>query len=109
QDEGFGVTMCGNAEQAFEHLSVSLPDVLLLDGRLPGMSGWLFLEMLRASERTATLPILMLTAAPHDVDRYRRDESDACTSYLVKPFDIDTLLDAIQTMIAHCRPQLVAG
>jgi CheY-like chemotaxis protein len=103
-DEGFDVGACGRAEEALARLELSLPDLLILDGRLPMTSGWECLDRLRASDRTAVLPVLMLTAALDDLERNERPP-DECTTYLAKPFDIDELLEAIREVIETCHRQ----
>ncbi|HZO29799.1 MAG TPA: response regulator [Chloroflexota bacterium] len=55
-DEGSTVTTADRAEAALALLFHALPDLLILDGRLPGMSGWQCLDQLRAADRTARLP-----------------------------------------------------
>ncbi len=107
-DEGYDVEACGRAEEALARIERSVPDLLILDGRLPTMSGWECLDRLRASDRTARLPVLMLTAALDDLERNGR-APDACTTYLAKPFDIDDLLAAIRGVIETCRRQPVAA
>lgn len=106
-DEGFEVVAVERAEAALAHLDVSLPDLLILDGRLPGMSGWECLEVLRAREQTIGLPVLMLTAAPEDGQRYQGMTEDQCTTYLGKPFDLDTLLESIYDVIETCNQRMV--
>ena len=106
-DEGFDVSAYGRAEEALAQLDLSLPDLLILDGRLPMMSGWECLDRLRAADRTVKLPILLLTAAIDELQRNVRPP-DECTIYLAKPFDIDVLLDAIRTVIETCHRQPVA-
>jgi DNA-binding response OmpR family regulator len=116
-DEGFLVRTCDRAEAALAVLQRELPDLLILDGRLPGMSGWQCLALLRADDRTAKLPVLMLTAAPKDVQTYAGPGDlldDPCTSYLTKPFDLDALLEAIQAVVRTCDepacdPELVTA
>src|SRR5690349_14299171 len=105
-DEGFDVTSCGRAEDAVVRLQVSLPDLLILDGCLPGMSGWRCLDVLRETGRTARLPVLMLTAALDYLQRAVRPPDD-CTTYLSKPFDLDELLAAIHRVIETCTQDLV--
>jgi CheY-like chemotaxis protein len=108
-DEGLDVTACDRAEEALRRLRLSLPDLLILDGRLTMMSGWQCLDLLRASDRTARLPVLMLTAALDDLERASQAPPDDCTSYLAKPFDIDVLLTAIHKVIQTCNQDQVAA
>jgi CheY-like chemotaxis protein len=106
-DEGYEVTTAERVEDALPMLSAPLPDLLILDGRLPGMSGWECLDVLRADERTGKLPVLLLTAALDDLQRMARPPDD-CTTFLPKPFDLDELLTAIQGVIETCSRETVA-
>ena len=108
-DEGFYVATCDRAEDCLERLADTIPDLLVLDGRLPGMSGWECLHRLREWERTAKLPVLMLTAAMDDLENARREPPDDCTTFLAKPFDLDDLLAAIHGVIETCASQPVAA
>ena len=101
-DEGFAATACDRADIMLARLALALPDLLILDGRLPGMSGWECLDLLRASDRTTRLPILMLTAAADDLEKATQAPPDDCTTYVAKPFDIDALLAAIHQVIETC-------
>ena len=102
RDEGFEVADCERAEDALSRIAVALPDLLILDGRLPGMSGWQCLDLLRGAEVSVRLPIVMLTAAIHELQAFARPPDD-CTAYLTKPFDVDELLDAIQSILQTCN------
>jgi CheY-like chemotaxis protein len=106
-DEGYAVTTAERAEDALSMLAISLPDLLILDGRLPGMSGWTCLDLLRADATTGKVPVLLLTAALDDLQRMARPPDD-CTTFLAKPFDLDELLEAIQGVIETCSQETVA-
>lgn len=108
-DEGFDVSACDRAEECLAKLAATLPDLLILDGRLPGMSGWECLRRLRESKRTVKLPVLMLTAAVDDLKNARREPPDDCTTFLAKPFDLDDLLAAIRGVIQACSSEPVAA
>ena len=106
-DEGYDVSTCASAEEAMAQVAMSLPDLLILDGRLPGMSGWQYLALLRQDNRTVHVPVLLFTAAIDDLMRAGRS-SDPCTTYLGKPFDLDELLAAIRGVIETCDREAVA-
>jgi len=84
-----------DGEQAVEYLSreapqaASLPDIVLLDLKLPRMSGLELLKWLRASPRLRRLPVVVLTSS-----RERKDVDEAydlgANSYLVKPVSSDS-------------------
>ena len=66
--EGYKVVVCSTAEEAEKVLAKSIPDILLLDLMLPGKDGFTFCKELRASTKTATLPVIMVTARVEDAD-----------------------------------------
>jgi DNA-binding response OmpR family regulator len=101
-DEGFEVAACERAEEALSRIAVALPDLMILDGRLPGISGWQCLDLLRGADQSVRLPVVMLTAAIHEL-RTLACPPDDCTAYLAKPFDVDELLDAIQSILQTCN------
>jgi two-component system phosphate regulon response regulator PhoB len=101
-DEGFEVAACERAEDALSRIADALPDLLILDGRLPGMSGWQCLHLLRGADLSVRLPVVMLTAAIHELQSFALPLDD-CTAYLTKPFNVDELLDAIQSILQTCN------
>lgn len=85
-------------EDAFVTLRQYEPDVILLDYGLPGLDGPQVCARLRKWNRTATVPVVMLSA------RYQMDEVDrALTSgvddYLIKPVDLDVLEQKLREVI----------
>ena len=84
------------AESALELLrNEPLPDVVLLDWDLPGISGLEALRILRSEARTATLPIIMFTAHDQFEDLRAALEAGA-TDYIMKPFDREILESKLQ-------------
>jgi two-component system cell cycle response regulator len=85
-DRGYRVAGAGDGEAALELVAAHPPDAILLDHELPGLSGMEVLDRLRADDRLAAVPVIMLT---HGTDRelllegLRRGAHD----YLQKPFD----------------------
>jgi CheY-like chemotaxis protein len=65
---GFDVTTVGDADGLFKAFDVAIPDVLVLDWQLPGMSGDEILHRVRLDERTRALPVFMLSNFPADSD-----------------------------------------
>ena len=74
------------------------PAVVLMDVRLPDMDGMEALRRLRKDQRTASIPVLAVTAQAMKGDRERFTEA-GFDGYLSKPVDVDELLAAIEE---HC-------
>ncbi|HWK90316.1 MAG TPA: response regulator, partial [Longimicrobium sp.] len=72
------------------------PDLVLLDLHLPDISGEEVLRRLRADERTASIPVIVISADAtlDSLDRLRTAGADA---YLTKPLDLDEFLEALET------------
>ena len=82
----------------------ALPDLLLLDWMLPGMSGVDFARMLRRASRTKTIPIIMLTARAEESDKVAGLEIGA-DDYLTKPFSPRELLARIKAVLRRRSPE----
>jgi CheY-like chemotaxis protein len=68
-----------------------LPQLILLDINLPKVSGLEVLRILKKSERTSHIPVVMLTSSTNDVDVKTAYEYGA-NSYLIKPVDFDKFI-----------------
>jgi two-component system cell cycle response regulator DivK len=80
--------------------SEHLPDVILMDLRLPDLDGTEAARLLRADPRTARIPVVAMTALPLDArDDWLLDAGFA--GYIVKPIDIDELPDVVR---GFCTP-----
>lgn len=75
------------------------PALVLMDVRLPDMDGLEALRRLRIDGRTASIPVLAVTAQAMNGDRERFKEA-GFDGYLAKPVDIDELVAVVEL---HCR------
>ena len=94
-----------NAEQALVLVSNALPDVVLLDWMLPGLSGIEFARRLRADKRTRAIPIIMLTARSDEQDKLQGLETGA-DDYITKPFSPRELNARIKAVLRRRAPQM---
>ena len=72
-----------------------LPQVVLLDLKMPRMDGLEFLQRLRSTERTRLLPVVVLTTSSEDRDRVESYKLGA-NSYVRKPVDFKQFVEAVQ-------------
>ena len=82
---GYRVETAGDGTEALRAVAKEIPDLVVLDRMLPGISGDDVLARLRADEATSTLPVLLLTARREQEDRIAGLELGA-DDYLAKPF-----------------------
>jgi two-component system phosphate regulon response regulator PhoB len=105
--EGYEVETSARGDEAEIRLKESLPDLLVLDWMLPGISGIELCRRLRARAETERMPIIMLTARGEETERVR-GLSTGADDYIVKPFSVPELLARIRSLLRRARPERVA-
>jgi CheY-like chemotaxis protein len=73
------------------------PSLILLDMRMPGIDGLGVLHWLKSSPRTSTIPVLALTTTTNPATLHSLERR--CDGVIVKPFDIEDLLDVVRTYL----------
>ena len=87
EKEGYAATCVHDGKLGLERAGADLPDLILLDLMLPGMLGTEVCKALRKDQRTAHIPIIMITAKGDEIDRVVGFEVGA-DDYIVKPFSM---------------------
>src|SRR5439155_17783750 len=105
QHAGHHVIRTRDAEGALGIVRNALPDLLLIDWMLPGMSGLSLARALRQQERTREIPIIILTARSAENDKIAGLEAGA-DDYLAKPFSPRELLARIKAVLRRRAPQM---
>ena len=97
QAEGYEVRTARSGQDALVSLAELIPDLIISDIRMPGMDGHALVHRIRASPRTALIPVIFLTAKDQRMDRIEgfRTGVDA---YITKPFEPDELLAVITSI-----------
>ncbi len=101
---GHEVMTALDAEDAGRQIRETMPDLVLLDWMLPGISGIEFARRLRADPRTREVPIIMLTARGEERDKVQGLETGA-DDYITKPFSPRELQARIQAVLRRRLPQ----
>jgi two-component system phosphate regulon response regulator PhoB len=106
--EGYAVDVVDRGDEAETWVRAIMPDLMILDWTLPGMSGMELCRHLRLREATQYLPIIMLTARAAEQDRIRGLATGA-DDYVVKPFSMPELMARVQALLRRCKPALIAS
>lgn len=93
---GFKVSTAFSGEEALSK-ALSVPDLLLLDVMLPDIDGWEVCRRLKRQERTASIPIIFLTARGTEIDEVVGLELGA-EDYIAKPISMAKLLARIRSV-----------
>ena len=96
--ESYEVSTARSGNEALVHLAESVPDLIISDIRMPGMDGYKLARQLRASQRTALVPIVFLTAKDETADRIEGFRAGV-DAYLTKPFEPDELIAVVNGIL----------
>jgi DNA-binding response OmpR family regulator len=101
---GFTVEILGSGREALAAIASRPPDVLVLDLMLPGVDGLEICRAVRANDKTANLPIVMLTARSEEGERIAGLELGA-DDYIGKPFSPNELVARIRALLRRISRQ----
>ncbi len=100
QDEGFYVIGCQQSAEAMKTISLALPQLIILDLRMEAPdAGLLLLREIRERQETATIPVIVCSADMHVLHTTADELVRLHCAVVEKPFNIDTLLDAVTAQI----------
>ncbi len=105
--EGYQVEVVTRGDEAELRLQENVPDVLVLDWMLPGVSGIELCRRLRMRPETERLPVIMLTARGEESDRVRGLATGA-DDYLVKPFSTPEFLARVRALLRRAKPEILS-
>jgi two-component system, OmpR family, phosphate regulon response regulator PhoB len=98
EDRGFQVCTASNAVDAGIEMSGSLPALILMDIRMPGIDGLQACAAIRKNPATKDVPIIIISALSADSDIHRAKKL-GIADYFVKPVDIEKLINRIKAII----------
>ena len=96
--DGYNFLEAGDVEEAHNAMSTMIPDLILLDWMLPGISGVDFARRLKRDPKTSAIPIIMLTARGSENDKVKGLDTGA-DDFITKPFSTRELLARVRAVI----------
>jgi two-component system phosphate regulon response regulator PhoB len=97
---GFTVIVVGTGQEALDAIHQHPPDVVLLDWMMPEVDGLETCRRLKGDPRTATIPVIFLTAKSQETE-IQRGLSLGAAGYVTKPFDALTLGQQVRDIVAR--------
>ncbi len=106
QAQGFQILQANNGDDALALVAEVLPDLIVLDWMLPGVSGIEVCRQIKKQKNTGKIPVIMLTARGEEADRVRGLETGA-DDYVVKPYSVNELVARVRALLRRTRPASV--
>src|SRR5947209_3236010 len=97
QRDGYETVVAHDGQEGLRKAQTQLPDLIILDLMLPGLSGQEVLKAVRAGERTRDIPVIILSARAEETDQVV-GFSIGADDYVTKPFSVKVLLQRIKAM-----------
>ena len=95
QTNGYNVVVAFDGAQGLFMANKEMPDLVIMDIRMPAGDGFSVAERLRQSDRTGQIPIIILTGSP-ERNAEERARGLGARFYIKKPYDPEELLDAVK-------------
>ncbi len=95
QQQGYATRTAADGQAVLQFVAEELPDLILLDGHMPGMDGFEVVKRLKSDPRTRTIPTIMVTGMGDRDSRLRALENGA-EDFLVKPVDSSELWSRVR-------------
>jgi DNA-binding response OmpR family regulator len=102
-NSGHQVIRAQDGEQAMELARLDIPDLIMLDAMMPGISGFEVLRRLKIDPHLRSVPVIMVTAKGHERDVLSGLQGGA-VDYVVKPFSLKELAARVELALGKDRP-----
>ena len=97
-ERGYDVRPASNGSLALKMVQATLPDLILLDIKMPGMDGYNVCSQLKADKRTYDIPVIFISALTEVMDKVK-GFSLGGVDYITKPFQAEEVLARVETHV----------
>lgn len=97
---GYTVITAFNGRQGLDSVRNILPDLVILDLKMPDIGGFEFMEVLKSHNEWMHIPVVILSAIS-DSDSIKKSLELGATNYLTKPLDPDKVLKLADTILSQ--------
>lgn len=94
EKDGYDTFLAMNGRDGVNAATKQLPDLIIMDLAMPEMDGWTAMRLIKNEVRTASIPLIALTAHVLSADRQRAMDA-GCDEYITKPMDLLDLLESV--------------
>lgn len=103
--QGYTTTHARNGREALRHIEQQLPDLVLLDIRMPEMDGYDVCQHLKAHARTQEIPVIFLSASDATFEKVKAFELGGA-DYITKPFQVEEAIARVENQLTIRRQKI---
>ncbi len=108
RNSAYRVSVALNGDQGYARAAVLLPDLILLDVRMPGRNGITIARLLKTNPATQHIPIIFLSALVDQDDRLSGLRAGG-VDYITKPFFVEEIQERIRIHLTLSKPAVLQG
>jgi diguanylate cyclase (GGDEF)-like protein len=101
---GYRVLSCTSGEMALMSMMVEVPDLILLDVKMPVMDGYEVCNRLKSNEKTRKIPVIFISGLDNAADKVKGFNTGG-VDYITKPFQLTEVIARVETHLSLCRLQ----
>jgi CheY-like chemotaxis protein len=95
---GFDIVLASNGAEAVERATAEIPDLILMDVRMPRMTGYAACKKLKENDATKSVPVIFLSAKGQD-EEIQQGLAAGAAAYILKPFAPDELVNQVRSVL----------
>jgi CheY-like chemotaxis protein len=95
---GFDIVLASNGAEAVERATAEIPDLILMDVRMPRMTGYAACKKLKENDATKSVPVIFLSAKGQD-EEIEQGLAAGAAAYILKPFAPDELVNQVRSVL----------
>jgi CheY-like chemotaxis protein len=99
QNQGFELVEAENGEEALAKARSAVPDLIVLDGMMPKLTGFDACRYLKEDPKTKAIPVILLSAAAQTDPTRDWTKDSPADKFMAKPFQMKDLLSAIESLL----------
>ncbi|MBK8781629.1 MAG: response regulator [Anaerolineales bacterium] len=102
EKNGYDTFLAMNGRDGVNAATKQLPDLIIMDLAMPEMDGWTAMHLIKNDARTASIPMIALTAHVLPADRQRAMDA-GCDEYITKPMDLLDLVESVDYWLSKVK------
>lgn len=100
KNKGYNVEKALSVSEANQLIRKEMPDLILLDLRMPHISGYKFLESIKRNDRTKNIPVIIVSAITENESK-ERVQRFGIVDYLEKPIDLKAMIEIVEKSLLN--------